>query len=109
MPEPIATWNPTRDVWETDRLSLFSERPDVFSETWPTSGMTRRGELLPLPTSVPAIDADACSSSPLLPTPITKYSGLTVEQFMRFRKIPPGGTISDLRILFELVLRPDDQ
>lgn len=107
MPEPIATWNPTRDVWETDRLSLFSERPDVFSETWPTSGMTRCGKLLPLPPSVPAIDGDDCSSSPLLPTPITQYSGATVEQFMRFRKIPEGGIISDLRILFEQVLRND--
>lgn len=72
MPVLIAIWNPARDVWETAAMSLFSEHQDVFSETWPTSGMTRRGALLPLPTSVPAIDATDCSSSQLLPTPTTE-------------------------------------
>ncbi len=41
-----------------------------FSETWPTSGMTRSGRLYPLPTRGLRIAASESSSSPgLLPTP----------------------------------------
>ena len=43
-------WNPTRQLWETEAVDLFSEQQEPFSETWPTSGMTRSGRLLPLPT-----------------------------------------------------------
>lgn len=49
--------------------TLFSVPPVPFSVTWPTSGMTRNGALLPLPTSEPATDDSVSSSSPLLPTP----------------------------------------
>jgi hypothetical protein len=62
-------WNPTRQLWETEQADLFSELPVPFSETWPTSGMTRNGQLLPLETLVPPIDGKECSSSQLLPTP----------------------------------------
>ena len=47
-------------------MDLFSERPAVWSETWPTSGMTRNGVLLALPTSVPLISESGCF---LLATP----------------------------------------
>lgn len=47
-------------------MDLFSERPAVWSETWPPSGMTRNGALSALPTSVPLTSANACS---LLATP----------------------------------------
>ena len=67
-PKPLAQWNPTRDCWETTQTgSLFSEHLDVFSETWPTSGMTRRGTAYALPTSEPLTDGSESSS--LLPTP----------------------------------------
>ncbi|QWT30135.1 hypothetical protein SEA_SEDONA_5 [Gordonia phage Sedona] len=69
MPEPIARWNPSRMLWETETLSLFSAHSEPYSETLPTSGMTRNGALLPLPKSVPAISDSECSSSPTLPTP----------------------------------------
>ena len=62
-------WNPTRQLWETEAMDLFSEQQEPFSETWPTSGMTRNGRLLPLETLVPPIDGKECSSSQLLPTP----------------------------------------
>ena len=62
----IATWNSDRDLWETDQTSLF-EPLAVFSETWPTSGMTRNGTAYELPTSE-RHTADTESSS-LLPTP----------------------------------------
>ena len=60
-------WNPTTQLWETEQADLFSERQAPFSETWPTSGMTRSGRLLPLPTSAHHIGGNGCSS--LLPTP----------------------------------------
>ena len=72
MPQPIATWNPTRMLWETDTLDLFSEHSEPYSETLPTSGMTRSGRLLPPPTSVPVTAVNESSSSQLLPTPTTR-------------------------------------
>ena len=72
VPQPIATWNPTRGVWEVPGTeNLLSERLDVFSETWPTSGMTRGGSAYALPTSVPRMDGSGCSLLPLLATPNT--------------------------------------
>jgi hypothetical protein len=64
-------WNPTRQLWETEQADLFSEQQEPFSETWPTSGMTRNGRLLPLPTSAHPTAESVCSSSQLLPTPTT--------------------------------------
>lgn len=67
MPEPIARWNAARDVWETGTTGLFCEHSDVFSATFPASGMTRCGAVFPLPPW----DAHICAggSSSLLPTP----------------------------------------
>ena len=63
----VASWNPERDVWETDQGDLISGHLAVFSETWPTSGMTRSGMAYALPTSEPATDDSGCS---YLPTPV---------------------------------------
>jgi hypothetical protein len=72
VPEPttpsMTSWNPARGAWETAQGSLCGHSA-LFSATWPTSGMTRRGECYPLPTSAPRIGASACSSLPGLPTP----------------------------------------
>ena len=69
MPEPIAQWNPIRDCWETtQQASLLSEHWDAYSETWPTSGMTRSGVAYELPTWEPPTDGSESSS--LLPTPV---------------------------------------
>ena len=51
MHQLLASWNPTRDIWEDGQPDLFSERSGVYSETLPASGMTRRGRLFTLPTS----------------------------------------------------------
>ena len=45
--EPLAYWNSEMDVWERRTVDLFSEHSDVYSETWPQSGMMRSGGVLP--------------------------------------------------------------
>jgi len=60
-------WNPATQLWETEQADLFSGQQEPFSETWPTSGMTRNGQLLPLPTSAPPTGGSGSLS--LLPTP----------------------------------------
>lgn len=70
MPKPIASWNTARDAWEVPETEgLFCEHLDVFSETWPSSGMTRGGMAYALPTWEHRTDGSASSSSQLLPTP----------------------------------------
>lgn len=66
MPKPIAQWNPARSAWETGEESLCGHS-DVFSETWPSSGMTLRGRAYALPTWEPPTDGSGSSSSPGLP------------------------------------------
>lgn len=46
---PIASWNSTRDRWEVGQMDLLSGLSDVYSETFPRSGMTRSGRLYELP------------------------------------------------------------
>lgn len=65
MPTLVAVWNHVRDVWETSQQALCGHSA-VFSETWPSSGMTRNGAAYALPTWVPRTDGSASS---LLPTP----------------------------------------
>ena len=62
-PNQIATWNPNRDCWETGAVDIFGHS-DVYSETWPTSGMTRNGVAYALPTWAPPTSGSGCSSSP---------------------------------------------
>jgi hypothetical protein len=71
VPRPIASWNPERDVWESEVMDLFSGLSDVYSETFPSSGSMRNGSVYERPTSAHLTDGSACSSSPgLLPTPV---------------------------------------
>ena len=59
----------------TDRIDLFSERSDAFSETWPISGTTQAGRAYARPMWAHLTDASASSSPPgLLPTP-DAYAG----------------------------------
>lgn len=75
MPQPTAIWNTARDVWETPNTeSLFCGHLAVFSETLPTSGMTRSGVAFALPTWEHRTEGSGYSSSPddvtLLLTPV---------------------------------------
>lgn len=68
--QPIAVWNTARDVWEIPQTEgLFCEHLDVYSETFPTSGMTRNGMAYELPTWAPRMDGSGFSLLPVLPTP----------------------------------------
>jgi hypothetical protein len=63
VPEPIASWNQKRDVWEVPGVAdLFSEHLDVYSETFPASGMTVNGVAYELPTWEHHTDGSASSS-----------------------------------------------
>ena len=87
--QPIASWNADRDLWETtQQASLLSELSDVYSETWPASGMTRSGTATALPTLEPPTPAAGCSS--LLPTPEAKL-GSSGPDYARATRAGSGG------------------
>ena len=64
-PELLAKYDPATSSWRTCQLCLDGEW-DVFSATWPRSGMTRNGTAFQLPSLVPLTDA---IDSGLWPTP----------------------------------------
>lgn len=64
---PIAKWNSVRGVWEKPGTeNLFCEHWALFSETWPTAGTMRNGEVFELPTQAPPTTV---SESSLLRSP----------------------------------------
>ena len=64
QPQQIASWNQTRDRWETEQLDLLTGHSVGYSETLPRAGMTRNGQLFELPMWGPAITETEFSSSP---------------------------------------------
>ena len=66
-PQPFATWNPTRGVWETPQLDL-SGQPAPYSAIWPTCGMTRNGSAYQHPLSALLTPGFGSSSSPTAKT-----------------------------------------
>lgn len=70
-PRPIARWNSARCVWETGSGTLFCEHSELYSETFPPSGMQASGILYELPTSVPRTSASEYS---WLPTPTAQLN-----------------------------------
>ena len=106
----IATWNSDRDLWETDQHSIFGHL-DVFSETWPTSGMTRNGTAYELPTS--ERHTDGTGSSSLLPTPNTMDSlpartGEAMERQLRRGEGPDASRRTTMGNLREDILQTVD-
>jgi hypothetical protein len=90
VPQPLAIWNSARDAWEIPGTEgLFCEHLDVYSETFPTSGMTLNGVAYELPTWKPATDdseslsllrtvmADEAGGGPLSPA-MAKHRGQTL-------------------------------
>jgi hypothetical protein len=62
----IAVWNTDLKLWIKPNEVLFSEHLELFSATWPTSGMTQGGVAYELPKQVPHTNA---SESLLLRSP----------------------------------------
>jgi len=66
VPEPIATWNPARGVWERAETNILCGHSALYSPTFPVSGTMRSGRLYPLPQQA---RRTAGSESSYLPTP----------------------------------------
>ncbi|HEX7105799.1 MAG TPA: hypothetical protein VF218_07545, partial [Acidothermaceae bacterium] len=78
----IARWSPARGVWETGQQAVCGHSA-LYSETWPTSGMTRDGVAYELPTSAHRTEGSGSSSSPgLLSSPQARdYKGRPADGF----------------------------
>ena len=87
-PGSWARYDPAMCSWRTAQHSLL-EGLDEFSETWPRSGLMRRGECYPLRMSAPRTSV---SESGLWPTPVADDTGL------RSRKYAQGGTPLSLAV-----------
>lgn len=68
--KPTLKWNTVRGAWEKiGTESLLCGHSELFSQTWPTSGMTVNGLVYELPMPEPLITDSESSSSPTLATP----------------------------------------
>ena len=64
--QPIAIWNTVRGAWEIPGTeNLLCEHWELFSQTWPASGMMQNGLVYELPTQVRHITDSECSLSPI--------------------------------------------
>ena len=104
-PQPFATWNPTRGIWETTQLDLCGQ-PAPYSAIWPTSGWMHDGSAYQHPSSELPTPGSASSSSPtakaLFRTPLATDStrgGETLDQ-VRARR----GTIALSHQVIDLAL-----
>ncbi|SMX94380.1 hypothetical protein BC102111_02872 [Brevibacterium casei CIP 102111] len=103
QPQPFATWNPTRGVWETSQADL-SGRLAPWRATWPTCGAMRDGSAYRLPKLAHLTSGSASSSSrkALFRTPLASDSsrgGESLEQ-VRARQ----GTIALSHQIIDLAL-----
>jgi hypothetical protein len=108
-PDWFADYDPDSSSWRTSQGCLF-EGSATFSETWPSSGMTRSGRAFRLPPLVPRTSAGGSS---LWPTPTVsdtmgttefhprkeaKFETLhavTLAQVVQHRRIWPTPTVQD--------------
>lgn len=82
MPASLANYDPASSSWRTSQACFLSEW-EPFSETWPRSGMMRRGTAYQLPPLAPLTDE---IGSGLLPTP-------TAEQYGSNQSPSPGAAV----------------
>jgi hypothetical protein len=66
VPKQIAEWNTELKLWSKPNEGLFSERLELFSVTWPTSGMTQNGQAFELVMPERPINDSEFSSLPTL-------------------------------------------
>ena len=101
--QPFATWNSVSGVWETNQLDLSAQRAP-FSETWPTSGMTRNGSVYPLPRSAHPTPDTGSSSLPtaLFRTPLASDAARGGESLQQVKA--RRGTIALSHQIIDLAL-----
>lgn len=108
-PQPFATWNPTRGIWETTQPDL-SEGPAPFSAIWSTCGETHDGSAYRLHLSALLTTGFASSSSPtpktLFRTPLASDSSRGGESLERVRA--RRGTIALSHQIIDLTLHGPD-
>jgi hypothetical protein len=64
--QPIAIWNSASGVWEKPATAnLFCAHSELFSATWPTSGMTLNGQVFELPMQAHLTTDSESLSSPI--------------------------------------------
>ncbi len=61
--EPFASYDPASSSWRTFQGSLWEAGWEPFSETWPSSGMTRNGRAFPRRPLVPRTSVTGSGSS----------------------------------------------
>jgi hypothetical protein len=64
--EPFASYDPASSSWRTSQASLWEAEWTPYSETWPSSGMTRNGRAFP---RRPLVPRTSVTGSGLWPTP----------------------------------------
>jgi len=85
----IAVWNTDLKLWTKPNEVLFSEHLELFSATWPTSGMTQNGVAYELAMQVPRInDSESLLSQDLVckvsvPTPTVSDTSFDKPGLMR--------------------------
>ena len=101
--QPFASWNPISGIWETHQLDLFG-RSAPYSETWPTSGMTRNGSVYPLPRSAHPTPDTGSSSLPtaLFRTPLASDAARGGESLQQVKA--RRGTIALSHQIIDLAL-----
>jgi hypothetical protein len=70
----IAVWNTELKLWSKPTEALFSEHLELYSATWPTSGMTLSGQAFELVMPVLHIKDSESLSLPNLRTPLASDS-----------------------------------
>jgi len=74
-------WNTSKKIWMLSQEETLFERWELFSETWPTSGMMRDGVVYELPTQVHLITDSESLSLPTLRTPsVTDGTGGAISE-----------------------------
>ncbi len=91
MQKPIMEWNTQKKIWQLSTADQLLEQWELFSETWPTSGMTQDGQVFELQTQAHLISGSEFSS---LPTPNTMDGLPPRSAGARERQLYRGGSTS---------------